>query len=152
MTNGVLSGLVALLALPGVAYRAGRYEAGAQSGSQYAGLRIEVSKGRFNVERIVMHGRCTAPGYRAFDDVGGFDPDVGGFERGGAARLSGRITKAGRLRAIYRDGRGGFTRVSGQIMGTELTVTGTAFSYYVRSRSPVRYSCRASARFFAIRL
>jgi hypothetical protein len=102
-----LGGGVALAA----PYRPGKYEAGAQSGFKHPGVRIDIHKGSFNVERILMHETCTASGHAAIHDFGGFQQSRG-------TTLQGKITRRGNLSGIYRDGHGNYTKVTGHISPT----------------------------------
>jgi hypothetical protein len=135
---------VALLAVTSVAlaagYKTGRYARGAQSGFKAQRLRIDIHRGSFNVERILMHETCSAIGHPTFHDCGG-------FQQGSNASLTGTINKNGELSGIYHDGRGGYTKVTGQITGETLTLKGQEASRYTPSGSTVSYSCKASGTF-----
>jgi hypothetical protein len=149
MKKVTLSTGVALLAVTGVAlaagYRTGKYEQGTQSGFKAPGIRIDIYRGSFKVERILMHETCTAPGHPTFHDYGG-------FQQGGAAVLAGAIRPNGAFSGIWHDGHGGFSKVTGQISGQTLTVSGTESSHYTPSGSKVSYSCHATGTFHPTRV
>lgn len=149
MRKAAFSGVIAVLAVCGsalaAAYRTGLYEAGAQTGFRHGGVRIDIHRGSFNVERILMPERCTAPGHPS-------KYDFGGFQQGPSATLRGRISAAGRLSGVFHDGQGGYTKVTGQIVGHDLTLTGHEMSQYVPTGSTVRYSCSAKGTFHPKRL
>jgi hypothetical protein len=144
MKKLTLSTGAVLLAVTGVAlaagYRTGRYEQGTQSGFKAPGIRIDVHRGTFNVERILMHETCSAPGHPTFHDFGG-------FQQRANASLQGKIRADGALSGIARDGHGGSNKVTGRISGHTLAVTGTESSHYTPSGSKVSYSCHATGTF-----
>lgn len=136
--------IAAMTATCGVAlalgYKTGKYEQGAQSGFTNTGIRIDIASGSFNVERILMHETCTAPGHAPLHDFGG-------FQQGTNATLAGKIKASGKLSGIYHASAGGYTKVSGHIHGAHLTVKGSEASQYKPSGSTVTYSCHASGKF-----
>ncbi len=133
-TLAICAGAIAL------SYQTGTYEAGAQTGFTAPGIRIEIGNGFFSVARILMHETCTAPGKAAFHDFGG-------FQSGASATLTGSISKAGKFHSAYHDGHGGYTKVTGQIKGPKLTVSGNEASSFTPSGSTVAYSCHAKGTF-----
>jgi hypothetical protein len=139
LLTGVALFVVTSMALA-ASYRTGRYEAGAQSGFKAPGVRIDIHHGSFNVERILMHETCTATGHPAIHDFGG-------FQQGTSARLQGTIKASGALAGIWRDGHGGYTKVTGQISGADLMLTGREVSRYRPSGSSFTYSCQATGSF-----
>src|SRR5581483_873904 len=112
----------------------------AQSGFKAVGIRIDIAQGSFNVERILMHETCSASGHPSFHDYGG-------FQESSSAKLKGTIKQNGALSGTYHDGAGGYTKVTGHISGTNLSVSGSEFSHYQPSGSTVTYTCRASGTF-----
>jgi hypothetical protein len=136
--------VVALFAITGVAlaaaYRTGPYESGPQTGFTEPGIHIDIAKGSFRVQRILMHETCVAAGHTTFRDLGGFDEGI-------AATLSGTISKSGNFSGVYHGGHGGYTKISGHIKGHKLTVSGKEFSYYTPSGSTVKYACTAEGTF-----
>src|SRR4051812_8044035 len=130
MRRGLLAVVVAWVVLSGVAlaaavdFRTGRYEEGPQSGFKKPGIRIDIHKHSFNVGRILMRETCTAPGYPAIHDFGGFQQDP-------QSTLRGPISSRGKLSGSFHDGQGGFVKVAGSISGQTLTVNGTEAGRYV---------------------
>jgi hypothetical protein len=139
----LLTGLLAL-ALTGTAlalsYRTGTYKAGGQSGFKRPGIRIDIHRGSFNVERILMHETCKASGHPTFHDFGG-------FQQGHGAVLKGKVTQRGNFSGIYRASDGSYAKVSGHISGSDLTVSGREATHYTPEGSTVTYSCHASGTF-----
>jgi hypothetical protein len=131
---------LASVALAALTYQTGTYKEGGQSGFKRPGVRIDISHGSFNVERILMHEVCTAPGRPSVHDFGGFQEDS-------KSKLVGKITKTGKFSGKFSDGAGGYVKVTGNIKGSKLTVVGSEFVYYTPPSSTVRQTCRASGTF-----
>src|SRR5437764_15128184 len=101
MRKLTLATCLALLVVTSVAlaagYRTGKYEQGAQSGFKAPGVRIDIHRGWFNVERILMHETCSATGHPTIHDYAGFQQDP-------KSSLRGNIKKNGHLSGVYHDG------------------------------------------------
>jgi hypothetical protein len=145
MKKLTLSTGVALLAVTSVAlaagYTTGKYEQGSQSGFKAPGVRIDIHRGSFNVERILMHETCSATGHPAIHDYAG-------FQQGSRSSLRGSIKTNGDLSGAYHDGHGGYVKVTGHITGKTLTLKGKEASRYTPSGKTFSYSCKASGTFY----
>src|SRR5436305_21715 len=110
-------------AAPGLAlaatsgYQTGTYKAGSQSGFKAPGINIRISSGSFSVKRVLMAETCTASGHTAIHDFAG-------FQQSRTAKLTGKISKRGRLSGRYDSGSGSVT-IAGTITGSKLTVNAT---------------------------
>jgi hypothetical protein len=144
MKKLTLSTGVALLAVTSVAlatgYKTGKYEQGPQSGFKAPGVRIDIHRGSFNVERILMHETCSATGHPTLHDYAGFQQDSD-------THLRGTIKRNGDLSGIYHAGHGGYVKVRGRIRGKALTLKGQEASRYRPSGKRFSYSCKASGTF-----
>lgn len=149
MKKLTLSTGAALLAVTSVAlaagYKTGKYEQGSQSGFKAPGVRIDIHRGSFNVERILMHETCSAAGHPSFHDYAG-------FQQNSTSTLRGKIKPDGDLSGIYRDGHGGSVKVTGHIAGKNLTLKGHEASRYTPSGKTFSYSCKASGTFYPKRV
>ena len=124
----------------GLSYRTGTYKSGGQSGFKRAGIRIDIHRASFNVERILMPETCKASGHPTIHDFGG-------FQQGPGAKLQGKITRRGNLSGIWRGAQNSYVKVTGHISGSALTVSGQEASHFTPRGATFSYSCRASGTF-----
>jgi hypothetical protein len=128
---------VALAATSG--YETGTYKSGSESGFKAAGINIWIASGSFSVKRVLMPETCTATGQAPIHDFAG-------FQQSSTAKLTGKISKTGRLSGRYKSSAGTVT-ITGTITGRKLSVTATESSTYTPSNSTAHYSCHASGVF-----
>jgi len=119
-------------------YQTGTYKSGSQSGFKAPGINIRISPGSFSVKRVLMAETCTAAGQTPIHDFAG-------FTQSSDSKLTGKISKKGKLYGRYVSG--GSVTITGTIKGSKLTVNGSESSSYTPQGSTARYSCHASAVF-----
>ena len=131
------------LAFVGVAvaatYKTGRYEAGSSTGD---GVKLRIRKGSFSVSRVSFMETCSSA-TDSFDDR--FT-----FLKGTEAKLTGKITKKGRLSGSY-ESSGGRVDVTGRVKGSKATVNASESGAYTAQNGKT-YNCEGSHTFHAKRL
>ena len=129
------------LALAGTPYRAGTYRSGAQTGTLKPGLRLEVTAGKFAVNRISYPETCTGGGSVIRDEFN--------FVAGQGASLTGTIDKHGRFSARFSS-IAGTVKVAGRLQGSSATTATSETNTFTPAGSTARYTCTASHTFRAM--